>query len=70
MSIIYIHICILFCTPKADHILLRLLAADKPRRWQSLAPGNARVVYGATGASPRKAPAEHQIAWLASELNK
>ena len=56
--------------PKADHIGLMLLAADKPRHWQSLAPRKARVVYGTTGASPRKAPAEHQIAWLASELNK
>ena len=44
--------------------------ADKPRHWQSLAPRKARVVYGTTGASPRKAPAEHQIALLASELNK
>ena len=31
----------------------------------------AGVVYnGASGASPRNAPAEHQIALLASELNE
>ena len=60
----------LHCSANTSPIVLRLGAADKPRCWQNLAPGNACVVYGATGASPRKAPAEHQIALLASELNK
>ena len=58
---IYVCMYIYICTSIYIHIHICILFFGS----------NAGVVYnGASGASPRNAPAEHQIALLASELNE
>ncbi len=64
----------------AKHILCKIpytypILYDCPRKLRSCQrlasplPIGKHLVYGATGASPRKAPARHQISLLSSGLN-
>ena len=59
---VYMYVCIYICTSIYIYIYTYAFFFFGSK---------AGVVYnGASGASPRHAPAEHQIALLASELNE